>query len=670
MTVALLILAAVAATSSPPTTQPETDDDVEERRAPVTEIVVTGQRLDAARARIEPSLGASTYTLTNDAIENRPGGETRDLGSILVQVPGVRRDGNGTLVVRSAPGGVQYRLNNIILPGGVADFGETLSARLADRTELITGALPAQYGLSSGGVVNVTTKNGLYAGGGGQAELYGGSHRMIEPAFEWAGARGGTSLFTSGSYRRSDVGIASPDGRSNPVHDQSREIEGFAFGDHVIDEESRVSLIFGTSNERNQIPALAVPAGAEAEHRHGDQSIANHYAIISYQKSRERWTLQASLFGLSSRETIAPDEAPSLQIDGVSRSRKESRQSVGTQIEGAYDVGTAHTLRAGFVASIDHGRHNERLATPELIDQSRSTSRRTTTSAFLQDEWKLSPRLTANAGLRADRVSDESKTVHLGPRASLTWVLPSGFSAHAGYARYYVAPPLGDEVQPSDGRLRGERDDYFDVGAEQKLGDLKIGVDVYRRSARNLLAERRWAFAPVGDVFNYRRARLSGIELLMTYADGPVTAWSNLAVSSAQARGIASGQSLFTPEQIVYAAGHDLRFDQDQQLTGSAGMSYRFGHLLLSGDMLYGSGTRRTAFGGRPNGALLPAYATVDLAAVYHLTPSENHPLDLRLDINNLFDRSYQLSDGTGLVGGAPQWGSRRGVFVGIEQGF
>ena len=36
----------------------------------------------------EPVLGASTYTLTNDAIENRPGGETRDLGSILGSIFG------------------------------------------------------------------------------------------------------------------------------------------------------------------------------------------------------------------------------------------------------------------------------------------------------------------------------------------------------------------------------------------------------------------------------------------------------------------------------------------------------------------------------------------------------------------------------------------------------
>ena len=222
-----LILIGALAVSQP--SVPADPDDEAESRAPPTEIVVTGQRLDAARAKVEPSLGASTYTLTNDTIENRPGGETRTLGSILRQVPGVRVDGNGRLVVRGAPGGVQYRLNNVILPDGVADFGENLSARLADRTELVTGALPAQYGLAPGGVVNVTTKNGLYQGGGGQAELYGGSHGTIEPAFELTTGRGGTSLFASGSYRRSAIGLLAPDATGDPRHDASRELEGFAF---------------------------------------------------------------------------------------------------------------------------------------------------------------------------------------------------------------------------------------------------------------------------------------------------------------------------------------------------------------------------------------------------------------------------------------------------------
>lgn len=251
------------------------EDDDEERRAPETEITVTAHRLDSARARIDPSLGAASYAISNDAVENRPGGETRTLGSVLLQAPGVTRDARGALIVRSQQGGVQYRLNGIILPTGAGDFGEALSARLAASTELLTGALPAQYGLAPAGVVNVTTKNGHYLVGG-QAELYGGAHGTVEPAVEWSKAFGETSLFASGSYRRSSLGLPAPTRNDAPAHDASRELEGFAYVDHVIDDVSRVSVIVGSVNEHQQIPAIAVPGFADSQSRFGDIAGHNH----------------------------------------------------------------------------------------------------------------------------------------------------------------------------------------------------------------------------------------------------------------------------------------------------------------------------------------------------------------------------------------------------------
>ena len=54
------------------------------------------------------------------------------------------------------------------------------------------------------------------------------------------------------------------------------------------------------------------------------------------------------------------------------------------------------------------------------------------------------------------------------------------------------------------------------------------------------------------------------------------------------------------------------------------------------------------------------------ITAVYR----HGHGLDLRLDLINLFDARYRLRDGTGLVAGPVAYGARRGLFVGVEQGF
>ena len=42
----------------------------------------------------------------------------------------------------------------------------------------------------------------------------------------------------------------------------------------------------------------------------------------------------------------------------------------------------------------------------------------------------------------------------------------------------------------------------------------------------------------------------------------------------------------------------------------------------------------------------------------------------LRLDVVNLFDQSYQLRDGSGIGVGAPQFGQRRGIFMGLSYDF
>ena len=39
-----------------------------------------------------------------------------------------------------------------------------------------------------------------------------------------------------------------------------------------------------------------------------------------------------------------------------------------------------------------------------------------------------------------------------------------------------------------------------------------------------------------------------------------------------------------------------------------------------------------------------------------------------RLDVVNLFDKVYEIRDGTGVGVGAPQYGARRGIFVGVTR--
>src|SRR5690242_9733290 len=206
----------------------------------VETVTVTAARLDAARVGIQPQTGASTYTLSAAAIDNQPGGDNNLLNQVVLQAPGVAQDSFGQLHVRGEHNGLQYRLNGIIIPEGISVFGQTLDPRLVGSLKLITGALPAEYGLRTAGIIDVTTKSGMLASGG-DISIYGGSHSEIQPSFDYGGSSGSLNYFVSGDYNTNTLGIESPDGSINPLHDRTKQYHGFAYLQDILDDASAIT---------------------------------------------------------------------------------------------------------------------------------------------------------------------------------------------------------------------------------------------------------------------------------------------------------------------------------------------------------------------------------------------------------------------------------------------
>lgn len=684
---ACTVLNAGSALASPPVSRPhEADDDDDEGPVPTGEIVVTARRLDSARASINPALGATAYLLTNDALEKRPSGESANLVNVLLQMPGVSQGGDGAIRIRGQEH-VQYRINNVILPEGLSDPADTLRARFAERVELVTGALPAQYGLQTGGVVNITTKSGAYQRGG-EVELYGGTQGRFEPAFEWAGSSAATNYYASGSYLRSDAGLPAPDASATPLHDHTDQGDALAYVDHIIDARSRVAFIFGVSDDAMQTPHArgAVVGSLTSAAWGGMQRRANQYGLLSYQRSEEALTLQVAAFLSHGVRRLEPDVAGDLAFAGIARNQRNDVLSSGVQAEAVYTLGAVHTLRAGL---IENWRQS-RLAASDAVQaggglvllSGRGTARRSETGLYLQDEWRAAPALTLNYGLRFDAVSGVGGGNALGPRASLVWTPGRGTTLHIGYARYFVPAPQDREAiaavayagtsgaLPGSGDIpaKAERDDYIDIGLSQKVDDLTLGIDLFWRGSRNLLDQNWSADGLVARPFNFARGTAKGVELSANWSEGPFSAWGNLAIAQAEGGQIVSGQAAFSAATLAWTAAHTIATNADQRFTGSAGAAWRTGALRLSGDITAGSGLPRSLDASTPNMTKLPAWTSLNLAAVYRIVGLRQRPLDLRFDVLNALNGTRQLGDGTGLGGGQPQWSARRGVFIGLEQ--
>ena len=702
-------------TVAPPSEADGDDDGDDEKSAQPVSIIVTAHRLDAALAGVEPSLGASTYSFSNSLVELRPGGETVAISQVLLQAPGVTQQASGQLLVRGQSG-LQYRINNVIVPEGFTDLAESLSARMAARIQLITGALPAQYGLQVGGVVNITTQNGVYQQGG-QAELYGGSHGEIEPAIEYADSIGGTNIYLSGSYMQNETGLSALDGSASPQHDRTNQLEGFGYFDHVLDDQSRLSLVIGSTNESFQVPHVSNddafsnrpslttfirPLNSQGIGHYLSQELrakeddSGQYAILSYQRSTDKLTFQVSGFAHASAFIYTPDNVGDLLFTGLSQSIRDKQITAGIQVEGSYQLTTEHTLRAGVLASWDRqtGMFSSTVLPlnplgqqtsnqPQVIDVA-SKEASFEASAFVQDEWKVTQDLTLNAGLRFDHVKGTTDGDQISPRLNIVWSAAEGVTVHGGYARYFV-PAQDDEnagrtlllavttgAPPSlvSDPLHAESDDYYDIGVEKKTSHLTLGLDAYWRQAENFLGQAPIGQTPLQRAFNYKTGRVRGIELTANYANGPLTFWSSLALAKAEGRQIISNQFAFTEVELAYSNANYTVISQDQTYTASGGASYKIGALRMSTELLYGSGTPRTDLSRTPNGSRMPSYVQVNLSALYRIAGLQGKRLDLKIDIINAFDRRYALSDGTALGGGFPQWGPRRGIFIGAEQSF
>jgi outer membrane receptor protein involved in Fe transport len=108
-----------------------------------------------------------------------------------------------------------------------------------------------------------------------------------------------------------------------------------------------------------------------------------------------------------------------------------------------------------------------------------------------------------------------------------------------------------------------------------------------------------------------------------------------------------------------------------QRMTGSAGVSYRYFNTTLTADLIYGSGLRTgdLSDGVVPNSLHTTPYAVVNTGVAHDFQWSSDYkPLTVRFDVVNLFDQIYELRDGSGIGVFAPQFGARRGYYVGLSQ--
>jgi outer membrane receptor protein involved in Fe transport len=339
---------------------------------------------------------------------------------------------------------------------------------------------------------------------------------------------------------------------------------------------------------------------------------------------------------------------------------------------------------------------------------------------YAQDEWKVTNEFTINAGLRFDQMYQFVDANQLSPRIGFTYKPVENTTFHAGYARYFT-PPVLVEAAPVNINLFNnttgavptnqgndpvlpERSNYFDAGVDQKVplgctspggkgcSSFEFGFDAYYKIATDLIDNGQFGQALVLSAFNYAHGINEGSEFHVKYNSDYLQAYGNLAVAQQKAIDPVSNQYLFgnTPladlgglTEFQYLQTHWVYTDHTQLVTASAGAVYTvcgravnpaetFGvqgiswcGTKFSADVIYGSGLRN----GDANISTVPAYAQVNVGIKRDFyAPNDPLPFTVRFDVVNLLDTVYLIRDGTGIGVFAPQYGPRRGFFLGLSK--
>ncbi len=665
---------------------------------------VQTQRLHRSRNEVATAAGSSSYHISNQDIAQMPQGADTPFNQVLLQAPGVVQDSFGQLHVRGDHGDLQYRINGILLPESISGFGQTLDSRFVDSVNLLTGALPAQYGFRTAGVVDIHTQSGQFANGGAVGVM-AGDNNTSQLSAELKGHKGNFSYFMDAAALQNSLGIENPMPTRTAIHDASTQNKGFAYFSWTLSDTQRVSAILGTSDNRFQIPDLtgqtpayvlngvsSYPSQAINEQQHE----ITRYGLLALQGTEgANLDYQLSLFSRYSRVLFSPDPTADLMYTGVASRILRSAIDNGVQADSTAHLNPSNTLRSGVFTSWEQVNNDNNLSLFTANSAGTQTSDIPFTQldsssklirlfgVYTEDEWKASNRLTINAGLRFDQVDAYVTGHQLSPRLGAVYQMTPSTALHAGYAHYYTPPPnelisnqaVMNSVDTTNAQpggtlndpVKSESDDYYDMGISHHLNThLTAGLDAYYKAATNLLDEGQFGSALLYTPFNYAEGKVYGAEFTLDYHKDDLSAYFNLANSTALGKNIVSAQYNFAPGELNYIANNWVHLDHDQTWTASSGVAWPLQRTTWSTDLVYGSGLRS----GFANTNHLPDYVQINVSAMHTLNLSQWGKVDLRLAVLNLFDSSYEIRDGTGIGVGAPQYGTRRTVLVSFSKPF
>ncbi len=645
-------------------------------------VVVEAQRLSGPDVS---DTGSAVYALAAQDIRDLPNGTQTPITDVLAQFPSVAIDQNQQIHIRNTEGPqFQYQINGFLVPLDIntnPPFLSMLNALFVDRLDLRVGVLPARYGFATGGIVDVQSKDGCRLPGG-EASIYAGQRSTFSPSVEYAACDGAFSSYVSGRETWSNTAFSNATPVPTPLHDEGSTAQALGFWTYSLAEDVRLSLLLSATRSDNELPnaaglapafRLAAPGPVPTSADIDSHLNFRDYLLMGSVKGSPSSSLDLQL-GYTAHyisQEFDPDPVGELVYQGVaSRALHQDRDNA---LEGDLRyLSATHTLSAGFyvgeyrVANSDDSlvfaadENGQQTSDVPLRVLTGSSATNVISSVYVGDLWRMSPRLSADLGLRGDNLTGYTRAHQLSPRLNLTFRPDAETAFHAGVARYLQVPSLLGIAPTTQAAFAGttaagppgatlplaENDYEYDAGVVvNATAHLTVSLDSYYERTRHYLDTGQFGVVPIFAPFNYDHGHIWGTELAARYKAADFLVYANVTVGKNWQQGVATGQFNFPADELAYIDAHPILLDHQPIRGASAGVSYDLHAYHLSANFIYSSGLAS----GFADTITLPQVIQVNAGVGRTLSLSGLLPVSLRLSVENLFDRVNEIRSAEGI---------------------
>jgi TonB-dependent receptor-like protein/carboxypeptidase family protein len=458
--------------------------------------------------------GSSRTALAGEAVRRAPTAlRGNALRSAVATTPGWTSEDNGLVHYRGVDDGLLFVIDGVPVYERLdPQFGVGFDATTLQSVQVLSGYIAPEFGLRSGGVIEVRSRGAAVDSWAGLLEAGAGSHdtqALAGLAQGPLGARASLTVSLAGERTARFLDPVSLDNLHNTGSSGGGQAElVFAPGADLL------TLRGGHWRSRLDVPnaELQEAAGQDQGQHHGQT-----FGTLNWQRAwSEAVVSQAALFGRFTDSQLFPSAFDTPLSTGGDREQDRLGLLAAVTVERGH-----HRFKGGleasqvrleesfgfFVTDAEHGQ-DANLSEAALAHgpddpfQFEGGVRRPVYSFYVQDSWRPRDHLTMDLGVRYDRSRLLLSESQWSPRAGVSYRL-GGATLRASFNRFFQPPqteylllssspeaqalsPFVEELGSGGAEIRAERQSAVELGAAFWLGGaLRADIAVWKRWIRN-----------------------------------------------------------------------------------------------------------------------------------------------------------------------------------------